>query len=338
MSSDGVSIVLPMRNAAATLAQTLASIGAQTHAHWELLAVDDGSEDASAETVAAVHDPRIRLLRPGRVGLVAALNRGLAEARYPLVARMDADDVMHPERLALQIDWMRANPRAALVATRVRVVPEEAVQAGYREYIRWQNGVLTAEDVRDEIYVESPFAHPSVLFRGEAVRAVGGYADGPFPEDYDLWLRLHAAGYAMGKVDRVLLDWAERADRTSRTDERYSRAAFDALRAAYLARDPRLATGRPIVIWGAGMLSRRRVRRLLARGVAIERWIDIDPRKIGRVYEGAGVEAPAWLARDGAEGRPFVLVYVTNHGARELIAASLHGFGYRRGDDYLMVG
>jgi len=333
-----ISILLPFRDEAAFLPECLASIRAQTESDWELVAVDDGSADESAAIVErwADDDPRVRLLRPGRVGLVAALNLAIAEARAPLAARMDADDVMLPDRLRAQREWMDAHPGAALCGTQVELFPPEEVRGGYLEYVRWQNECVEPGQIAANLYVESPFAHPSVMARTEVLRAAGGYADGPFPEDYELWLRLHAGGHRMGKVPRVLLRWRERGARTSRTDARYARDAFDRLRADYLARDPRLHAGREVVVWGAGRRSRLRARLAMERGVAPSAWIDIDPDKIGHRVWGLPVHAPEWLAE--RDPRPFVLVYVNNHGARGLISARLGEMGYAVGEDWLGVG
>lgn len=337
MTLPAVSIVMPFHNAAATLPACLASIGRQSMGDFELLAIDDGSDDGSAELVAAAAraDRRIRLIRAGRVGLVAALNQGLVEARAPLVARMDADDLMHPARLALQRAELEARPALALVASRVALFPHRLVRAGYAEYVRWQNRLLTPAQIANEIYVEAPFAHPSVMFRRDLVVGLGGYHDGPFPEDYELWLRMHAAGLPMARLPRVLLAWRESPGRTSRLDPRYDRERFDALRARFLATDPRLHQGRPLVYWGAGRSTRQRARLLIAQGFAPVAWIDIDPRKIGHTVWGAPVRPRGWLAR---APRPFVLVYVTNHGARDLIAGWLSELGYAAGEDYLFVG
>jgi len=336
--APAVSIVLPFRSEAAHLPECLASVRAQTLVDWELLAIDDGSDDASAAIVQsfAAEDARVRLLRPGRVGLVAALNLGLAEARAPLLARMDADDVMHPDRLRAQAAYLHAARDVALAGTQVELFPADEVRGGYLEYVRWQNAVVEPGQVAAELYVESPFAHPSVMARTEVLRAAGGYANGPFPEDYELWLRLHAAGHRMGKVPRVLLRWRERGGRTSRVDPRYARGAFDRLRADYLARDMRVISGREIVVWGAGRRSRLRARLAIDRGVRPVAWIDIDPRKIGHRVWGWPVHPPEWLA--GRDPRPFILVYVNRHGARELIAPRLRAMGYRAGEDWLGVG
>lgn len=336
--APGVTVLMPFRNAADTITETLDSIQRQTFGEYELIAVDDGSGDGSAQIVAryAAADPHICLhSNPGQ-GLVPALNHGLRLARSELIARMDADDLMHPERLALQYDYLRRHPEIGVVSCQARAFPEGLVQQGYREYIRWQNLCLSPEQIAANLFVESPLPHPSVMFRRELVLHLGGYRQGPFPEDYDLWLRLHQQGARMAKLPRVLLDWRESPQRTSRQDPRYAREAFDRLRAEYLARSPLLRERRrELVIWGAGRKTRRRCAHLLTRGYEVQAWVDIDPKKIGNRLRGVPVVAPDWLRR---RPRPLVLCYVSNHGARELIARDLHAMGYRRSRDYLMVG
>jgi glycosyltransferase involved in cell wall biosynthesis len=312
---------MPFRNAAATLPECIASIEAQTFRDFEVIAVDDRSEDESAELCRAAG---FRVL--GASGLVHALNLGIAAANAPLIARMDADDIMHPERLAAQVELIERG--FDLVATQVEVFPEP--RAGYREYVRWQNAVITPEEIDANLYVESPFAHPSIMMRRGFV-----YADGPFPEDYELWLRMHAKGKKMAKVPRVLLRWRDSEGRASRVDPRYSREAFDLLRARYLADDPRVRYAPELVIWGAGPLARRRVRLLGREGIRPHAWIDVDPLKIGRTFAGAPVHPPEWLERPP---RPLVLIYVTNHFARERIVDFLVQRGYRAGVDFLGVG
>lgn len=333
-----ISIIMPFRDAAATLPMCLASICRQTLGDFELLAIDDGSADESAELVRALaaRDARVILLEPGRIGLVAALNLGVAQSRTPLLARMDADDLMHPQRLALQRDFLEAHPEIALVAARAAIFPKRLVRAGYQEYVRWQNACLTPEQIAAAIYIESPFAHPSVTLRRSALAAAGGhYADGAFPEDYELWLRMCHAGLALAKLPQTLLAWRESPGRASRVDPRYRREAFDILRARFLAEDARLRQGRDLVYWGAGRPTRLRARRLIDQGFPPVAWIDIDPAKIGHVVWGAPVRPPEWLA---CRSRPFVLIYVTAHGARAYAEGRLAEWGYRPGEDYLAVG
>jgi len=332
-----VAVLLPFYNAAETLEETLDSIQAQSLQQFTLIAVDDGSDDGSASIVQnrMRNDSRITLLQPGHQGVVGAMNCALNHCQSPLVARMDADDIMHPERLEKQATYLQQNPDIDLVGSRVRLFPEEQIQGGFAEYIRWQNACLSPETIAHNIYVELPIAHPSVMFRREVVHIAGGYRDGDFPEDYELLLRLHQQGRRMAKLSDVLLDWRDSGGRLTRTDNRYSREAFDRIRAEYLARDPRLQHSRPLAFWGAGRNTRKRVANLQEYGFRPSVWIDIDPKKIGNIIDGVRVVEPAWLVR---EEKPFVLSYVSNHGARDLIAAELQAMDYHEGHDYLMVG
>lgn len=329
---------MPVRNAVDTLAACLDSIQGQSLADYELLVMDDGSTDGTGALAAARarDDARLRVMSGSHRGLVACLNAGLALARAPLVARMDGDDLMDRDRLALQRQFLDEHPCVDVVASRVEAFPAERLAAGMGEYLRWQNGCTGSDALRDEIYVECPITHPSAMFRAAAVGAAGGYRDGDFPEDYELWLRLTARGCRMAKIERSLLRWRQRDDSLSRVDPRYSRDAFDRLRARYLALDPRLGDGRPVVFWGAGRRTRRRADHLVALGIGPRAWIDVDPRKIGRRVGDVPVEAPEWLRE--REPRPFVLSWVASHGARERIGAALEAMGYERGADYLAVG
>jgi glycosyltransferase involved in cell wall biosynthesis len=332
-----VSVVLPFRNAAPTLEECLGSIARQNFGDYEVVAVDDRSEDASRKIVeeAAERDSRIRIVSSEDKGLVGALNTGLEASRGEFIARMDADDVMLPSRLRQQSGALRSDPRLDLVACMVESFPGESVQVGLQEYLRWQNGCVSPGEIRDNLFVEAPFVHPSVMYRRQVVLKSGGYRDGDFPEDYELWLRLAEQGAVMTKLPEVLLRWRDRPDRLTRTDPRYSRDAFDRIRAEYLARDSRLNGGRELFFWGAGRRTRVRARHLIAAGLIPSSWVDIDPRKIGRSIEAVPVLPPSSLDR---QPRPFVLVLVTSHGARELIASDLSALGYEIGRDYLPVG
>ncbi|MEN8179402.1 MAG: glycosyltransferase [Pseudomonadota bacterium] len=333
-----LSILLPYRNAAETLDECLHSISQQTLQDYELLAIDDHSTDRSPEHIAsfAHNDSRIRNLKNPQRGLVSALNFGLQQATTPFIARMDADDRMLPERLTLQLERLSNNPQLTLLGTQVALFPPDQIQKGFHEYITWQNQCLEHASIINDMYIESPFAHPSLTYRRDAVINIGGYRDGPFPEDYDLWLRLYQSGHLMDKLPEVLLEWRDTQTRTSRVDPRCSCEAFDKLRAHYLAKDPILLNRRDeLVIWGAGRKSRKRCGLLLKHGFETKAWIDIDPKKIGNRIKNVPVVDPDWLRQTP---RPFVLVYVNNHGARDLIGRQLSTMGYQPREDYLMVG
>lgn len=324
-----VSVLLPFRDAAATLARALRSVLAERSVALEVLAVDDGSTDGSAAIAASLDDPRVRVVPARGRGLVAALETGRRLARAPILARMDADDVSLPGRLAAQHRALMAHPRVAALGSRVKVV---GGGEGLERYVAWQNGLCSEEEHRRELFVEAPLCHPSVVLRASAVEAVGGYRAGDFPEDYDLWLRLDAAGWGLAKVPEVLLEWHHGPGRATFADPRYRIEAFRALKAPFVAR--RLAhERRAIVTWGAGRTGRRTMRLLEGHGVRAALWVDIDPAKIGRTSRGAPIVGMDRLQRE----HHFVLAAVGARGARPLIRAALQARGFGEGDDFLFL-
>lgn len=334
-----VSVLMPVYNAAATLAEALESLGRQSLADFEVVVVDDGSTDHSLAVLEewSRTEPRLRVLRRDHQGITAALNSGLEACQADLVARMDADDRAHPQRLELQAQYLLENPQTAVVGCLVKGFPEEQLREGFRVYIDWLNSLVSAEEIAREIFVESPLVHPSVLFRKAWVLEAGGFQEKGWAEDYDLWLRLHLQGRKFGKVSKMLFEWREAPDRLTRTDSRYSLENFLRAKAYYLARGP-LVEKDAIFIWGAGMMGRRLGKQLERQGCPPAAYIDIDPKKIGRTRRGKSVIAPEDLLAWRSEfERPMVVAAVGARGARALIRYQLNGLGLEEGKDWLLA-
>ena len=334
-----VSVLMPVYNAQTTVENALQSICAQTFADLEILVWNDGSTDRTQELLeaAASRDKRIKLLGTAqKKGIVHAL-RGLTDAAIaPLLARMDADDEMHPERIARQVNELAAHPQCGLVSCLVTHGGHAQTQQGYAEYINWINRLQTPDEIRLNRFVESPLAHPSVLFRAVLIEQHGGYRDGSFPEDYELWLRWLDAGVEMRKVPQPLLRWNDLPDRLSRTHSRYAANAFHQIKAAYLAREiNRIANGREVWLCGAGRITRKRSNYLLAEDIAMAGYIDVNPAMQGKTAGGYPVIAPEQIASPRS---CLVVSYITNRGARAEIAQMLEQKGFVNGQDYILAG
>jgi glycosyltransferase involved in cell wall biosynthesis len=337
MATPLISVLLPVRDAAAFLDECMASIGRQTLEDFEVLAVNDGSTDGSAEALDewAARDPRVRVIHREQEGLVATLNAGLEVCRAPFVARMDADDISHPRRFELQVAEMEDLPWVGVVSCLVRHFPWHGVGEGYRIYEGWLNSLSTPEAIGRERFVESPVAHPSVLVRREAYDLVGGYHDTEWAEDYDLWLRLLEARVSVSKVDRYLYFWREHTERLTRVDGRYSVENFLRCKAKYLLSGP-LADCERVVVWGAGQTGRRLSKHLLRGGAPIEAFIDIDPEKIGGTLRERPIIDPDDLSMlMGSD--TIVLAAVGSRGARKLIRGRLNAIGLIEGREYWCV-
>jgi len=329
-----VSILMPVYDAAATLPAALRSISAQSFRDWELIAVNDGSVDASLDLLdrAARKDRRIRVLTAAHAGIVGALRSAVPLASAPLLARMDADDVMHPRRLLLQVTRLGASPRVDVLATRVRSIG--ATAEGMRRYVDWQNGLLSHDQLVSNFFVESPIAHPSVLMRRDPFERAGGYQDPGWAEDFDLWHRMRELGARFEKLSRALLSWRDGDGRLTRTHPMYAERKFYAAKLHFFRRHPLCKS--PVTVWGAGPIGRDWARDLLRAGIDVPRVIDIDPRKIGRTIGDGRVKVVS--PDEGLSKRTgLILGAVGARGARDLIRARLLKESLAEGRDFLFV-
>lgn len=332
-----ISVLIPAYNVAGTLDEALASIACQTLGDWQAICVDDGSSDATGAILDrwARADSRFQVIHNGsNLGIVASLNRAIERSEGRHLARMDGDDVSHPERFAAQAESLaRLEPEGVgVVGCLLRYFPEEAVADGARRYEAWLNSLLTPDEHARERFIECPIAHPSMLLSSEAVRAVGGYEAHGWPEDYDLLLRLHEAGYGMAKVDRQLLKWREHPHRTSRNHADYHPATFYRCKAHYLRRGP-LAEDRPALLFGGGPVSKALGRALLDEGVTILATVDVDPRRIGQRIQGRPVISHE--AGFALRGQALGLTALGRPEARAELREKLRAAGWREGTDYL---
>jgi glycosyltransferase involved in cell wall biosynthesis len=324
-ASTLVSVLVPVRDGEAFLDEALESLAAQTHEHIEVIVVDDGSRDASAEIARdwAARDARFRVVRQDRQGFVGASQRACAEARGGYVAAMGADDVARPRRIEVQLAAVREE---GLDACGGGVAYFPQVTDGLRRYQVWLNSLTTVERARRDLFVECPIGHPTLFARAGAIsyRPVG------WPEDYDLVLRLWAAGGRFRCVEEVVLDWRDHPGRLARTDERYSLAAFARCKVHYLERH--LLRGRPAVVWGSGPVGKLHTRALLDAGVEVAAFVDVDARKIGTRIYGIPVRAHDDGPRDGV-----VLGAVAGEVGRARLRELARAQGRHEGDDFVAV-
>lgn len=316
-----VAVLMPARDAVRTVTAAARSILRQTIRDLELVVVDDGSRDGTAAAVArlAERDRRVVVLHGPGEGIPGALQRGLARCDAEVVARMDADDLAHPRRLERELEALGAPGDVVAVGCQVRAFPRAAVRQGMRRYVEWVNALVTPELVARDLLVEAPLVHPASAIRRSVLERLGGWRDGPFPEDYDLWLRVAAAGGALHNVAQPLFLWRESPTRATRLDPRYALDRHVALKVDHLRRT--VLPGRSeVALWGAGETGRAFADALGREGVRVALFLEVDRKKIGRTVRDAPV-LPYQDARR-ARGLP-LLVAVGASGARPLIRAEL---------------
>lgn len=328
-----VSILLPCRDAARHLGEAIASIVAQTFANYEVIAVDDGSRDETRARLEAwaARDARVTVLQGEARGIVPALQVAVARARAPLLARMDADDIAHPDRLARQVQLLESRPGLVACGSRVQYFPRSEVRDGAVRYENWLNGLIEPEQLARDLFIECPIAHPAMMVRTDAFTSAGGYRERDWPEDYDLVCRLASHGH-LANVPAVLHHWREGATRLSRTDARYTEDAFRRCKIHYLA--DRLRHSNGVVLWGAGPVGKGFARLLLSAGHELKAFVDVDVRKIGQTIQNVPVISPKDLATcRGA----YVLAAVAGPMPRAEIRAALDSAGWKEIEQYCAV-
>ena len=326
-----VSVVLPVRNGGEFLNQAVSSILAQTLESLELILVDDHSTD-DAITTLDKSDPRIKIYASNGKGVVNASNTGFGHSQGKFIARMDADDISLPERMACQLEYLQQHPRVDIAGACVEIFSETGIMGGLQRYQCWLNSVREPAQVRKQIFIESPLPNPGLMFRRARLHQLGGYRDNGWPEDYDLLLRADAAGMRMGKPDPVLLRWREHDMRLTHTDSLYKRERFMQAKTHFLVHH-RL-NEREVVIWGAGPTGSQIHDLLIAEGAKVAGFIEVHPRRIGGQKRGL----PVWsIDKTKSLGAEMLLVAVGAAGARKEITAHLDLHGKKEGRDYLFV-
>lgn len=224
------------------LHRAIASCLDQTWDDFELLLVVNGphwTQMLQALTDAYAHDPRVRVVGTAMQLLNFSLNLGLHLARAPLVARMDADDVAHPQRLARQVELMHAQPEIAVLGTGFHLIDEHGLA------VQRINVPVADGEIRRALRYRNPMCHPSVMLRRDLVLAVGGYLGGRNAEDYDLWVRLasfNACRFA--NLEEPLLTYnASSTGQARRSRSAYANMAGTQLREFLLTWDPRWLLG-----------------------------------------------------------------------------------------------
>lgn len=340
---DLISVLLPLYNAEAYLEQCLESILNQTYAHFEVIAVNDGSTDSSAAILSRYSqtDTRIKPLHlPENKGIVAALNAGTAHCRGKWIARMDADDLMHPQRLEKQLIALQSNPGIDILGCRIKLFRYEGeLSPGQIRYRDWSNGLLTDAEIKSNMFAESPIMHPTFFLRLETFKHLGGYLENPWAEDYDILLRAYVKGMRFGKLPDILVDKGDHPERLARTDDRCKRPAMFAAKAHYFAQVLKQWQNKSkITIMGTGSAGHMTFQALKKEGVKIDGFVDNIKSGGDRTVCGKPV---ACLNKDNAskffkdhQETLFLLCIGVEEG-RQLAEKAFADSGFVEGMDYL---
>lgn len=222
-------MLLPVYNAQRWLGAALDSILNQSFGNFELLVMDDGSNDETPQIIRKYGDPRMRVVREERnQGLVPTLNRGIELAKGRYIARMDADDVAHPRRLELQFAFLEGNRDVAICGTWFRTT-HGARRVAVRPPTRH-------DDIDAHLFFRSPFGHPTVMIRRDFLEKSGLRYDAAarHAEDFDLWVRSRS-WTRFANLPRFLLQYRAHSEQVSSGYVDAQKNAGDRIRLRQLA-------------------------------------------------------------------------------------------------------
>ena len=224
-----VSILMPFYNAEKWLGATLKSIVSQSYTDWELICIDDFSEDKSMDIIRSFKstDNRIKLIRNQTKGIISALQIGLKHATSEFITRMDADDIMPSERLNKMVTKLKVLPPKSIVTGKVKYFSDTAhISEGYIKYQNWINELCEQQNHYTHIYRECIVASPNWLVRKSDLIDCAIFDKLEYPEDYSMCFLWHKNDFNIYGLDDITLLWREHPERTSRNSPIYDQPSF----------------------------------------------------------------------------------------------------------------
>ncbi len=286
MQVNKVSILIPVKNTEAYLAQCIQSILDQTFPYWEVLAVDDHSTDSCLHilTSYAQGDARIKVYKNQGNGIIDALRTAFSMATGTLITRMDSDDRMASHKLEVMVHNLENTGPGHLALGKVKYFSAKKLGKGYKSYEKWLNSLTEEADNYTEIYKECVIPSPCWMVYKTDLDLVGAFTPNRYPEDYDLAFRFYQHGIKCIASSEILHHWRDYEQRTSRTHEHYAENSFLHLKLHYFLKLDHHKE-RPLLLWGAGKKGKRIAKRLISRHISFG-WLCNNSNKIGKVIYG----------------------------------------------------
>lgn len=280
-----VSIVMPMKNAAPFVADCIDSIRAQSYTQFELIVVNDHSEDDSVQIVANYRsDRRIKLVDSRGQGIICALQTGYERTTGQLITRMDADDLMAESKLE-KLAQLAAELGCGYVVTGyVTYFSDQNLGEGYLKYAQWLNRMIDESSHRNNLYKECVLPSPNWMMHRSDFELCGGFDSDLYPEDYDLCFRICRSGLRIAGVPHITHYWRDHPARVSRNSEHYADNSFTTLKIRYFVQ-MELSSTDVLVLWGAGTRGKAIARELQRQGIEFH-WMTNNMHKVGHsIYD-----------------------------------------------------
>jgi len=275
-----ISVLLPVYNGSLFVNECLQSIQKQSITDFEVIIIDDGSTDDTYNIISNLiqNDQRFKLFRfQENRGIVVALNDGLVKCCGTWIARMDVDDIMHPDRLMKQLSFIKQHPDIDILGAQVQLIRDDApITDGQHNYINWSNQLIEDTAIKQEIFAESPIIHPTFFLSRNYYSKLGNYQDHPWVEDYDFLLRGFNEGAKFGKISEKLLIKRDHPQRVVRNDIRCKRKAMFAIKSHYFKKSNWYNPSKKLLIIGTGAVGKMLATALMNEKIQVDGFINND--------------------------------------------------------------
>ncbi|MDC6364554.1 MULTISPECIES: glycosyltransferase family 2 protein [Flavobacteriaceae] len=331
MQDSKVSILIPFKNTAHFLPDCLNSILNQSYENWEVLAVNDHSDDTSLSLLNsyAKKDPRIKVFNNKGQGIIPALRKAYSKSTGDMVSRMDSDDIMKPNRLKIMVDSLHEFGIGHVAVGQVNYFSDRGISNGYERYEAWLNALTATGSNYTEIYKECVIPSPCWMTHRDDLELCGAFEPNRYPEDYDLTFRFYEHGLKIIPCNTIIHLWRDYDSRTSRTHEHYAQNYFLDIKLYYFLKLHH-QINRPLVVWGAGFKGKTIAKQLLEQKIDFT-WLCDNPQKIGKKIYGHELVHFETLA---SLKNPQSIVTVANESAQEEIRAYFLKLGQLAMQDY----
>ncbi|MEZ7930096.1 MAG: glycosyltransferase family 2 protein, partial [Flavobacteriales bacterium] len=299
-----------------------------------LLIVNDSSTDETQSILEeyAQQDNRIVVSQNKGKGIIDALITGYEKSAGEFITRMDADDIMTPNKLELLTKKLIEKGKGYLATGFVNYFSETELGQGYFNYQEWLNGLSQTESNFDDIYKECVIPSPCWMVFREDFEASGGFNSNLYPEDYELTFRFYKQELKVVAVKEVIHHWRDYATRTSRTDSNYADNYFIQLKLNYFL-ELDYDNSRELELWGAGKKGKEVARFLIEKGIEFD-WLSNNDKKIGKEVYGV-------ILKDSISaleiGTPQILIAVGSMDYNREIKKALNSKNLKPNIDYFFL-
>lgn len=309
----------------------MSSIQNQTDENWELIAVNDHSEDDSLQILKnwAFKESRIKVLQNNGNGIIPALRTAYRASKGQFIHRMDADDLMVKDKLWALKNLLLKHGEGFISTAKVQYFAKDGVSDGYYQYQKWLNKLCDQNNHWEEIYKECVIASPCWMMHRKDLDQVGAFDSAIYPEDYDLIFRCYRSNLKVVSLDKVLHLWRDHALRTSRNHKHYQQNAFFEIKLHYFLALEYTATNE-LIIWGAGRKGKTLAKLLQSRNIPFE-WVSNNPNKHDQKIYDQVMKSYEYILK---KEQPKIIITVAQRNAKEEISCFLKKNNLAEGKDF----